>query len=267
MQRVARIGLTLLVWGALLGWGLTADRLECTVAAVPIALAAGLIALSGMEVAFYRRHAFLRHFLVPEGLLFRVLGRRVLILVRQGIKSLLLAFILLIGVLGMDWPQWLLLLVDVFMLTALLAVFSSLFSGEVREAYRLPMARHWAGRINALLLWLAWALLIYYSPQENYAGLSWEQVVAYSAHESRVGCDALAVLANLGVTGEALALWFAQNQFSGLKDPDHLLTVWVAFVATVGASFLLVWAYTRALVGALARPWCVWREADGEDSN
>ena len=267
MQHAIRIGLMLLVWGALLGWGLTADRLECAVTAVPIALAAGLIALVGMEVAFYRRHAFLRHYLIPEGFLFRVLGRRVLIFVRQGIKSLLLAFMLLIGVLGMDWPQWLLLLADVFMLAALLALFSSLFSGEVREPYRLPMARHWAGRINALLLWLAWALLIYYSPQENYAGLSWEQVVAHSAHESRVGCDALAVLANLGATGEALVLWFAQNQFSGLRDPDHLLTAWAAFVATFGASFVLVLAYTRVLIGALARPWCVWREADREDSD
>ena len=267
MQRVARIGLTLLVWGALLGWGLTADRLECTVAAVPIALAAGLIALSGMEVAFYRRHAFLRHFLVPEGLLFRVLGRRVLILLRQGIKSLLVAFVLLIAALGFEWTQWLLLLADIALLTTLLAIFSSLFEGEVREPYRLPMARHWAGKINAVLLWLAWALLMYYTPQENYAGLSWEDVVAHSANESRVGCDALAVVANMGATGEALALWFAQNQFSGLTDPDHLLTAWAAFVAAFGASFLLVWAYSRVLVGALARPWCVWREADREDSD
>lgn len=267
MRHATRIAILLPIWGVLLGWHLIADRLGCAVAAVLLALMAGLAALSGMEVAFYRRHAFLRHYLVPEGFLFRALGRRILMLVRQGIKSLLLAFILLIGLLGTGWPQWLLLLVDVLVLTALLALFSSLFSGEVREAYRQPMARHWAGRINALLLWLAWTLLMYFSPQDNFAGMNWEEVVAYSTHEPWVGCDALTVLANLDATGKALALWFAQNQFSSIKDPDHLLTAWVAFIATFGASFLVVWAYTRALAGALARPWRVWRDADMVDVN
>jgi hypothetical protein len=267
MRHAIRIALMLLVWGTMLGWHLTADWLGCPVAAVLLALTAGLMALSGTEVAFYRRLAFLSHYLESQGRLFRLLGRRVLILIRQGIKSLFLAFLLLIGALSFDWPQWLLLLADVLLLTALLAAFSSLLEDEVREPYRLPMARHWAGRVNAVLLWIAWALLMYFSPQENYAGLRWEEVIAYSAHEPVVDCDALAVLTRIGAVGQALALWFAQNQFSGLQDPDHLLAAWAAFVAAFGASFLIVWAYSRALLGPLARPWAVWRQAPTEDSS
>lgn len=267
MQPAIRIALMLPVWGILLGWHLTADRLGCPVAALLFALAAGLLALSGTEAAFYRRHAFLSHYLVPDGLMFRVLGRRVLILIRQGIKSLVLAFFLLIGALSFDWPQWALLLVDVLLLAALVGAFSSLFAGEVREPYRQPLARQWAGRVNALLLWVAWGLLVYFSPQENYAGLGWEDVIAHSAHESPVGCDALTLLANLGSTGEALALWFAQNQFRGIANPDHMLVAWGAFIAIFGASFLIVWAYSRALIGTLARPWRVWRPGETEASD
>lgn len=253
------------VWGVLLGWHLSADLLGCPVAALLFALVAGLLALLGTETAFYRRHAFLSHYLVPEGRLFRVLGRRILILIRQGIKSLVLAFFLLIGALSFDWPQWTLLLIDILLLTALIGAFSSLFAGEVREPYRLPLARQWASRVNALLLWIAWGLLVFFSPQQNYSDLSWEQVIAHGAHESQVGCDALTLLANLSSTGEALALWFAQTQFRGIANPDHMLAAWGAFVAVFGASFLIVWAYSRALTGTLARPWRFWSEAEGSE--
>lgn len=264
MRHATRIALMLLAWGLLLAWHLAADRVDCPVAAAVIALAAGLMALSGAETAFYRRHAFLSHYLIHRGVLFRFLGRRSLIIIRQGIKSLLLAFVLLIGALTFDREQWLLLLADVAVLAGLVAAFSRLFSGEVKERYRLPMARHWSGRVNALLLWIAWGVLVYVTPGEDFSGMRWEEVLAHSAHESVVGCDALVALTNLTAAGEALALWFAQNQFSGLQDPDHVLAAWGIFVAAFGASFLVAWAYSRMLVGTLATPWRVWREAQQE---
>ena len=265
MQHAFRIAPMLLVYGALLGWHLTADRLGCATVAVLLASVAALLTISGMEVAFYRRYAFLRLYLVPDGILFRLLGRRILIIIRQVMRSLLLAFLLLIAALRFDWSQWLLLLADVFLLTALLAAFSSRLAGEVRQPYRDPMARHWAGRINAALLWVAWAFLMYYSPQENYLDLRWDEVVAHSAHQTAIGCDALSMLSALAATGEALALWFAQNQLSGLQDPDHLLAGWSVFIAVFGASLLVFFAYGRALVGTQAKPWHVWRQAPEED--
>lgn len=265
MQYAFRVVPMLLVYGALLGWHLTADRLGCAMVAVLLASVTVLLALSGIEVAFYRRYAFLRLYLVPDGILFRLLGRRILIIIRQVVKSLLLAFLLLIAALRFDWPQWLLLLADVFLVTALLAVFSSRLVGEIRQPYRDPMARHWSGRVNAALLWIAWAFLTYYSPQENYLGLRWEEVVAHSAHQTAIGCDLLSTLSALAATGEGLALWFAQNQLSGLQNPDHSLAGWSVFILVFGASFLVFFAYGRALVGTLARPWGVWRHAPEGD--
>lgn len=262
VQQAKRIAALLSVWGALLGWHLTADRLGCSTAAAVLALAAGVSALAGTEVAFYRRRAFVSRYLEPRGLLFRLLGGRTLILIGQGVRSLLLAFILLIGALSFETAQWQLLLVDIFVFSALLAAFSSLLSGEVRGHYRQPIVRHWAGRTNAVLLWLAWALLMYFSPAEDFSDLRWEEVIAFSAARPAVGCDALALLARFAAVAEALAMWGAQHLFIGLKEPAQVLIAWAIFLAAFGASFLIAWAYSRTLVGALARPWDAWRQRD-----
>lgn len=248
-----------LVWGALPVWSVAAGRLGCGGSAVALALAAGLMTLSGAEVAFYRRQAFVSHYLHSGGLLFRLLSRRTPMLIWQGTKALVLALLLLIGVPTYALPQWLLLLADVPVLVWLLAALSSLLRGEVQEAYLDPMTRHWAMGINAMLLWFAWVLLMYFSPQENYGSLRWEEVVAFSAAQPAVGCDALAVLARLAAVGEALALWSAQHLFVGLAEPAQVAVAWAAFLAAFGTSLLVAWAYSRALVGMLARPWAVWR--------
>jgi len=39
---------------------------------------------------------------------------------------------------------------------------------------------------------------------------------------------------------------------------------WAVFLAAFGASFLLAWIYSRALVGVLARPWDLWRQESTE---
>jgi hypothetical protein len=246
----------------LLGWHGSADRLGCAAAAVAVVLAAALLTLSGAEVAFYRRHAFVRHYLRPGGLLSRLLGRRTLMLIVQGTQALVLAFLLLIAALSLGAFRWLLLLADVLLLAVLLNAFSTLLADEVREPYRQPMARHWAVRTNAVLLWIAWILQTFYSPDLNYQGLRWEEVIAFSAAQPSLGCDALAVLARLGAVGQALALWGAQHLFASLREPAQVLVAWAAFLATFGVSFVVAWAYSRLLAGTLARPWNVWGPRD-----
>ncbi|MEA3275572.1 MAG: hypothetical protein U9Q81_09865 [Pseudomonadota bacterium] len=258
----ARFGATLLVWCALLGWHVTADRLDCTAAALSLALVTALLTLSGTETAFYRRRAFVRLYLRSGGLLFRLLSRKALMLFWQAAKSLLLGLFLLIATLTLDTAQWLLLLADLLVLALVLTALSTMLEGELQEDYREPVVRHWAMRLNAVLLWLAAALLLYISPQENYSDLRWEEVVAFSAAQPTVGCDALALLARLGAVGEALALWSAQHLLGSLREPTQVLMAWAAFLAAFGASFLLAWAYSRALVGVLARPWAVWRSGE-----
>ncbi len=266
MRHLGRFALLSLVWTGLLAWDLAAERLGCGATAVAITLLAGLLMLSGTEAAFYRRRALLDRYLQREGLLFRLLSRRALIIARQLVQSVGLALILLVAAIGFDGTQWLLLAADIPVLAILLTSFSSLLGGEVRAPYREPIARHWAARTNALLLWVFWMLLLYSTPQENYANLRWEEVLAFGAAQPTVGCDALAVLARLAAVAEALAQWSAQQLFSGLKEPLQALMAWALFLAAFGTSLLVAWTYTRALTGALARPWSVWPHSTGVSS-
>jgi hypothetical protein len=112
-------------------------------------------------------------------------------------------------------------------------------------------------RLNALLLWLAWAGLLYQGPMANYTGMRWEEVVALSAAEPDIACDALALAARLASVTAALTLWSAQHLLGGLREPVQVLAAWAVFVGAFGASFLVAWAYSRALAGVLAWPWAV----------
>ena len=49
--------------------------------------------------------------------------------------------------------------------------------------------------------------------------------------------------------------WGAQNYLQGLEHPQQFIMAWLAFLAFFGVSFLIAWAYSRALVGVLSRPW------------
>ncbi len=265
MRHLGRFALLSLVWTGLLAWDLAAERLGCGAAAVAIALLAGLLMLSGTETAFYRRRALLDHYLQREGMLFRLLSRRVLILARQLFKSVLLALVLLIAVLSFDRAQWVLLAADVPLLVGLLAALAAFLDREVRSPYRGPLTRHWAVRVNAMALWLTWMLLLFFTPQENYTGLRWEEVLAYGAARPEVACDALAMLARAASVADALGLRSAEHLFADLKDQVQLLTAWAVFIASFGASFVIAWVYSLALTGVLARPWDVWhRDADGQ---
>jgi hypothetical protein len=254
----------LLVPGGLYGWDLAAPRLDCLAAALCLVPAAGLIMLSGTEAAFFRRCAFLGRYLEAGGVLYRLLSRRILILIVQFVKSFLLGVVLLVGALGLSQSQWLLLLADVAVLIAVWLGLSSLLKGEIQEAYRGPMTRHWAARSTATLLWLGLVALMFISPQENYAGLRWEEVLAYVAAQPTVGCDDMAVLTRLAAIWQALGLWAAQHLFAGLHQPAQAAAAWIFFAFAFGASFLFAWSYSLALTGLVAWPWAVWQPREHE---
>jgi hypothetical protein len=258
------LGGLLVVWTGLLGWDLAAGRLPCLVAALALAAVAGLIARSGVESALVRRRAFAGQYLVPGGLLYRLLTGRVLILIRQGAQGLVLGLLLLVGALVLAPVEWGLLLADAVLFAALVAGLTRLLGRQVRVAYRQALARYWAVRLNAVLLWLAWVALMAFTPQTNYAGLRWEEVLAIAAGEPAVACDPVAVLARIGAVGSALGLWAAQHLLGGLRDPTQLLLAWAVFLGAFGASLLLAAAYSRALAGVLARPWGLAGDASGE---
>lgn len=243
------------VWGGLLLWTTFAQRLNCPASAPFLILLMASIALSGAEAAFYRRHAFVARYLVAGGTLFRLLSGRFLTLIWQGAKGILLGLALLISSLRFAPLEWLVLFLDTFFLLALTRLFVYWLSNEVRIEYRMPMARRWALRLNAWLLWLVLIGILFVSPHENYQGLSWQEVVAYSAAQIALPCDVLGLLARLNLIGEALPLWAAQNLLGGLQRPAETLFAWVLFVAAFGASFLVAWSYSRALGGVASQPW------------
>lgn len=245
------------VWLYMFGWANLADTLGCTISACYFASLIFLLAWADTEAAFYRRHAFVFQYLERGGLLAQVLTRRALIVIWQGTKSVFVALFLVVATLRLEWSQWLLLLTDAILLGPLIALVYWLLGGEVRQVYRAAIARRWANRINSLLLWCALTLHWYYSPQPNYTGLTWEEVVAFSAAQPQASCDVVAMLARVGEVGEAYMLWGAQTLLGSLQHEQASL-VWLGFVATFGAFFLLSWAYGSVLIGTLARPGRLW---------
>jgi len=148
-----------------------------------------------------------------------------------------------------------LLLADLLLLPLLLFGISRLLHGEVRAQLHAPLVRHWTQWVNALVLWIALMWATSFAAHMNYTGLPWQEVVRFGAVEVTVGCDALAFLARIEAISSALALWAAQNLFSGLERPDQLLMAWTLFIASFGVSFLVAWVYSRVLIGAFAQPW------------
>ena len=247
----------LAVWCVLLAWRWTADRLGCMGSVVFIVPLWGALMLAASEIALCRRHAFINQYLSAQGVLALILRGKTFLLFWQGFKALFFTLILLVSALLFDAKQWLVLLADILLLAMLLSVFTSLLRGEVKSSYREPLVHHWTHWVNTLLLWLVSVLVLFFSAQEDYTGMAWDEVVRYGASKVLVGCDALAVLTRISAISEALAWWAAQNILVALQQPLQVLSAWLAFIAMFGLSFLSAWAYSRALTGLLSRPWRV----------
>jgi hypothetical protein len=232
--------------------------LGCAGAAVVVALLAGAVTLGGLEAAAQRRRAFVGQILAPGGRLWRLLRPGAVMALGQGVAGLGLALLLVVAVArGGGLP--LLLLADVLLMALLVAGLRRLLAGEVQAPHRHALARRWAARLNTLMLWVAASGWLLAAPHPRWAGMSWEAVVAEAAAGVSTGCAALGVLARGAAAGEALALWAAQEVLTGLRDPVRALLAWLAFLGAFGASWILAWAWSRALVGVLARPWELWR--------
>jgi len=250
-----------LVWGTLVLWSASAQDLSCPVTGLFLVAVGVLLTFSATEVAFFRRRAFLEHYLDPEGTLFRLLSGRVLLLLRHTAGSLVLALALLVASQDFSLLEWTLLGADVLLMAALMTGFSRLLDKEVRSPYAEPMARLWALRSNAVLLWAALVCAGFFSAHADYNGLLWEEVAVLGASAAAPGCDALAVLARGNGVVQALTFWAAQNLFDTLRQPEQILVAWLVFVASFGVSFLAAWVYSRALAGVLSHPFRIWPKA------
>ena len=246
---MAGIWLLLALWTGLAGW------LGCSVAVLLVLALWALIFLAGSETALLRRHLFIRACLEPRGLLARWLDRRLLLYLWQGLKALVLALVLVVALMLLRLPQWLLLLGDILLLGALLRLLNHLLRGEVIDLYQAALARAWARRINALLLWLGLLMSLLFTARHDYSQLGLGEAVRHGAAQIALGCDVLAVLARAGAVLETSLWWAAQRLFAGLEGLPLTLLAWLGFVGAFGISFVVAWAYSCLLGGLIARPW------------
>lgn len=247
----------LAVWGGLLLWQWASDRLGCMGSALFLVPLWAVLTLAASEVALFRRFAFINQYLRAEAVLARLLRRKIVLLLWQATKTLFLALVLLVSVVFLDQAQWLVLLTDTLLMAALLSLFAWMLDDELNPAYREFLSRHWAHWVNALLLWISLVLVMFHTAHENYTGMSWQEVVHLSASNVTLTCDELALLGRVNAVLEGLLWWSAQNFLHELEHPAQLIIAWLAFIAFFGASFLIAWTYSRALVGVLSRPWLI----------
>jgi hypothetical protein len=155
------------VWAGLWGWQRAAPIIDCPLALLFVIALWTLSILATSEPALLRRRAFAALYLDPGGWLFRWLRRWAFQVLWLGVRTLFPTLLLLAAVLSLDRWQWGLLLADVAMLALLVGLFGRLLRHEVRSGYREPIARLWAQRVNALLLWVALLAVTVFSTHEN----------------------------------------------------------------------------------------------------
>lgn len=247
------------VWLLMLAWQFSAAHLGCPAALALLGVFTLLILLSGAETALARRRILLRECIDSGGRLHRVLRRRYVLLAVQVLKSGGLAVFLCVSVLGFTVRQWSLLFADVLLMGLLLPRFYLVFKDQVREDYRYAMARRWAVRVSTLLLWSEAMVVLLFSATQDYMGLRWQEVITYAGSAPEVRCGALRDLSVLSAAVEALGHWSVQNLARSLQDLPQALMAFVSLLASAGFALILAYAYSRALIGAVARPWAMWR--------
>ncbi|WP_295427738.1 hypothetical protein [uncultured Thiodictyon sp.] len=248
-----------IVWLLLLTWQLNAYRSNCVATLALVVLVTLLLFVSGAELALYRRRVFLNECMEPGGLLFRWLRRRYVLLGLELLKSAGLAVFLLVSVISFSPRHWSLLFADVLLVGLLLPRFYGALSGQLREEYRFTTARRWALWVSTLLLWLESMLVLVFTVTQDYDGLRWQEVITYGATDPDVLCRPLASLAALAAAVDALGQWSIQNLARSLQDLPQALMASISLLVCAGLSLLLSYAYSRALIGAVARPWTMWR--------
>jgi hypothetical protein len=248
-----------IVWLLLFAWHLNAHRLDCNLALALIGLFTLVLLLSGTETAYARRRAFLSEHLEPKGFLFRALRRNIALTGAEALKSAALALILVVGALTLAPRQWSLMFAAVLLLGLLLPRLHGVLAGQVREEYLYATARRWAMWVSTTLLLLESVFVLFFSATENFVGLRWQEVITMGAAQPDALCDGIASLARVTSAIGALGIWSVQNLGRSMNDLPQALMAAMGMVASITLSFLIAYAYSRALVGVVSRPWTMWR--------
>lgn len=259
-----RLASMLAVWVVLLVWQLSAPHLGGPGVMLFVLLLALPVTMSGAEWAFCRRHAFRREYLSGPSWLDRLLGLGPPVVLLEAVKAVLLTLLLMMAVLSLDLRGWAVWLLDVLILAMLMPRLPGLLADAVRRTYLFSLARRWAIWFSTLLLWLEGVLGLMLEDGQHYRGLTWREALEYSMPDGSLSAqDPADALWRLQAGAEGLGAWSAAVLRSGAGPTQADPTQQVAALMVVSL-LVLVWllvalAYSRALIGALARPLAVWR--------
>jgi len=258
---VPRLLSMLAVWAALLAWQLTAADIGVAGSVLFAALITLPLAMSGLEAAFYRRHAFRNEYMSGPSWLSRVIGSKPLIFGIEIAKALPLALLLLIATLSLQPREWALLIGGVLVLAFLMPRLPGLLQGAVKGTYLYALSRRLAIWVSTALLWLESMLMLVLVGNDDFRGLSWLDAVNYSMTPTAGTDDASLVSLMLRIDAgvDGLGHWASYRLLHGEPDLPQTVTALLVLGAVMGLWFLLAWAYSRALVGATARPLAIWR--------
>ena len=246
-------------WQLLLVWYLLADRLHCGVALGLLVLLTSAQFISGAEMKLTKRRMFLDECLEPRTFLFRMFQRRYVLLVFELLKSVVLALFLMVSVLDFVPRHWSLMFAVVLLLGLILPRFHGSLAGQLREEYRYVTARRWAMWVSTIFLWLESLIVFLFADERNFSGLRWQEVIVYGASEPDVACAPIASIASILSAVEALGQWAVQNLSRNFQDLPQSLIATIGLAVAVGLFFLQAYAYSRVLIGAVGRPWTMWR--------
>lgn len=256
---IPRLFTMAIVWLMLLVWHLNAYRSNCAATLGLLVLFTLILFVSGAEMKLTTRRVFLIECLEPHSVLFRFLRRRYLLLAYELLKSAVLALFLLVSALGFAPRHWSLMFADVLLLSLLLPRLYAAFAGQLRDDYRYVTARRWAMWVSVLFLWLESLIVLLFSDGQDYVGLRWQEVISYAATAPDVHCAPVASAAALLSAVTSLGQWASQNLARSLNDLPQALMASISLLVSIGLSLLLAYAYSRALIGVVGRPWTMWR--------
>jgi hypothetical protein len=255
-----------IVWLLLLVWFLIADRSGCVAILGIWVVFSVIVFVSGIESALAKRRVFLNECLEPRTFLFRLLQRRYLLVAIEILTSAVLALFLMVSALSFASRHWSLIFADVLLVSLLLPRFYGVFAGQLREPYRYVTARRWAMWVSTLFLWLESLLVLVFANEQNFIGLRWQEVITYGSTRFDLPCAPVATIASLVSALDDLGQWSVQNLARSLQDLPQAFMASASLFVYVVLSLLLAYAYSRALIGVVGRPWTMWYIAPRQSS-
>jgi hypothetical protein len=240
----------LIAWAWLFAWFLLHEQAGCLVLSVLMFPVIALIGLNILEIILMRKRAFAHMYLADHSWLGLLLTRKFISTIWAVFKALVFTFILFVE--ASDWSLWIwiLLFLDLLLLSAIYGWLGTLLQSQVKPGQIGIISRRILVSFNTIVLSTIIASSQFLTAQPDYRQHSWQETITYSATMSPTGCEAIAPLTRLKSIKDALGWRLAANELSGLQNTAAAILGWLIFL--LSSSFAL-WAFSRLMAGSLIR--------------